>query len=146
MLRRSQRYKDGEREFHSERRTKALRRPWGSVTEHNLVWVPGPEFDSGDFIRKSERIQTFGVNGFGESSFNLNLRVIPHNSQGGLVVVASPERRMKFWAEKPKVCAKLDSATNMAPWIMGSKSREEGGTDLDLRARGSSQVSPCDVS
>ena len=38
---------------------------------------------------------------------------------------------------------------NMAPWMIGSRTREEGGIDLDLRARGSSQVSlksPGDVS
>ena len=36
--------------------------------------------------------------------------------------------------------AKLDS-TNMAPWMMSTQARKEEGTNLDLRAKGSSWVS-----
>lgn len=63
---------------------------------HDLVWIPRTEADSGDLVRKSGRIQVFGVEGFGENNFNLNLRITPDNSQEGLVVGASLERRMQF--------------------------------------------------
>lgn len=59
---------------------------------------------------------------------------MPSNSQTVLVVGASLERRMHFWARKPKVCAKLDSSTKLGPCMIGGKTRE-GGTDLDLRVR-----------
>lgn len=59
---------------------------------------------------------------------------MPSNSQTVLVVGASLERRMQFWARKPKVCAKLDSSTKLGPCMIGGKTRERG-TDLDLRVR-----------
>ena len=65
--------------------------------ESDLVWTPRTEADLGDFIRKSGRIQAFGVKGFEESSFNLRLIFMPNNSQEGLVVCASLERKMQFF-------------------------------------------------
>ena len=65
--------------------------------ESDLVWTPRTEADLGDFIRKSGRIQAFGVKGFEESNFNLRLRFMANNSQEGLVVGASLERRIQFF-------------------------------------------------
>lgn len=73
-----------------------MQRPCGRVMGHDLVWIPRTEADSGDLVRKSGRIQIFGVEGFGESNFNQNLRITPDNSQESLVVGASLERRMQF--------------------------------------------------
>ena len=42
-------------------------------------------------------VSAFGVKGFEESNFNLRLRFMPNNSQEGLVVGASLERRIQFF-------------------------------------------------
>lgn len=81
-MRRSQPSENRGRAFQTERRTSA------EALEHDLVWAPRTKADSGHFVQKSGRIQTFGVHRFGESTFNLNLEVMPGNSQKGLMVGA----------------------------------------------------------